>query len=163
MGAGRYRSPLPPRSHAPLLRAGTAFPSLGAAPALEKIQARGPRGPDAAGGARQAVLLPPLRADLRSNSRRRDAGHPCRCGRQVRVLELLLPTDDSRRVLRRAPPPRAGRRVCRGTDLLLPVRPRHRGGPPLLQPRGPLPPAVGGGPCPPRVRGGGGRGAARGA
>src|SRR2546427_2466539 len=132
MGAGRYRSPLPPRSRAPLLRAGTAFPTLGAAPALEKIQARGPRGPDAAGGARQAVLLPPLRADLRSNSRRRDAGHPCRCGRQVRVLELLLPTDDSRRVLRRAPPPPACRRVSPGTDLLFPLPPKPPEGPPPL-------------------------------
>src|SRR2546426_1659873 len=141
MGAGRYRSPLPPRSHAPLLRAGTAFPSLGAAPALEKIQARGPRGPDAAGGARQAVLLPPLRADLRSNSRRRDAGHPCRCGRQVRVLELLLPTDDSRRVLRRAPLRLAGRRGRLGTDLFLPVRPKPSDGPPLLQHAPPPPPA----------------------
>src|SRR2546428_8905604 len=53
-----------------------------------------PRGSAAVRGARQAVLLPPLRADLRAAARLRDGGDPHLRRPEVRVPELLLPPDD---------------------------------------------------------------------
>src|SRR3989442_3782936 len=59
------------------------------------------RGSTASPGARQAVLLPPLRADLRIVAGARDGGDSRPRGPEVRLPELLLFADDSRRLLRR--------------------------------------------------------------
>src|SRR5207245_3509865 len=60
------------------------------------------RGSTASAGAREAALLPLLRADVRAAARARDGRDSQPRGPEVRVPQLLLPAHDPRRSLRRA-------------------------------------------------------------
>src|SRR5207247_5947723 len=107
-----------------------------------------PRGSATVRGARQAVLLPPLRADLRAAARLRDGGDPHLRRPEVRVPELLLPPDDPRRLLRRPPLRGAGGPVRRRPGAVLPVRPGARHAARVLRRRAARARAVGGVPDP---------------
>src|SRR5207244_5929290 len=82
-----------------LLRSRFDLPTLGPRP--DTVTPGTLRGSTASAGARQAVLLPPLRADLRAVVGARHGRDPRPRRPEVRVPELLLSADDSGRLLRR--------------------------------------------------------------
>src|ERR1041385_1715221 len=77
------------------------------------------RGSTASAGAREAALLPLLRADVRAAARARDGGDSQPRGTEVRLSQLLLPAHDPRRLLRRPALRRDGRGVRRRSRVLL--------------------------------------------
>src|SRR5439155_12937421 len=85
------------------------------------------RGSTAYPGARQALLLPPLRADFRALAGARDGRDPRPRGPEVCLPELLLFADDSRGFLRRSPVRSDGGRFPSRTRFLQPglLGPRH--------------------------------------
>src|SRR5258706_11321326 len=96
-----------------LLRGRVGFPSLIFAHPLTPLTLEVFRGSTASPGARQGLLLPPLRADFRAAAGARDGGDPRPRGAEVCVPELLLFADDSRRLLRRPAVRGDGGRVSR--------------------------------------------------
>src|SRR5882672_8115298 len=109
-----------------LLRGRVAFPSLIFVAPLTPLTLEVFRGSTASLGARQGLLLPPLRADFRAAAGARDGRHPRPRGAEVCVPELLLFADDSRRFLRRPAVRGDGGRVRRRARILLPVLPGPR-------------------------------------
>src|SRR5258706_14416299 len=115
-----------------LLRGRVGFPSLIFAHPLTPLTLEVFRGSTASPGARQGLLLPPLRADFRAAAGARHRRHPRPRGAEVRVPELLLSAVDSRRLLRRPPL----RRDCGGGRGCAPPFPSV---PPGARPAGPAP------------------------
>src|SRR3989440_8026168 len=82
------------------------------------------RGSTASAGAREAALLPLLRADVRVAARARDGRDSLPRGTEVRVSQLLLPAHDPGRFLWRPAPRGDGRRIRRPARVLLAGRTR---------------------------------------
>src|SRR3989441_8827907 len=117
---GKWRGSLSTNRGPPIARGGR-FPQFDFCAPLTPLTLEVSRGSTASPGARQAVLLPPLRADLRIVAGARDGGDSRPRGPEVRLPELLLFADDSRRLLRRPTLRGHGGRICGGARLFLPV------------------------------------------
>src|SRR5207253_7445163 len=130
---------VPRHESGPAIAPAGRFPQFDFRVPLTPLTLEVSRGSTASPGARQGLLLPPLRADLRAPAGPRDGRDSCVGGAEVRVPELLLSALDSRRVLRRPTVRGDGGGVGRFVHFLLPDRagPGHAA---RLLPRRPPPP-----------------------
>src|SRR5256712_10476593 len=126
---------VPRHESGPAIAPAGRFPQFDFRVPLTPLTLEVSRGSTASPGARQGLLLPPLRAGLRAPAGPRDGRDSCVGGAEVRVPELLLSALDSRRVLRRPTVRGDGGGVSRVAHFFLTVSagPRHaaRAFPPL--------------------------------
>src|SRR5207247_2695737 len=118
-GEGRGR--LSTEQAPPIAPAGR-FPHFDFCAPLTPLTLEVSRGSIASPGARQGLLLPPLRADLRAAAGAGDGRDSCVGGAEVRVPEFLLSAHDSRRLLPRPTVRGEGGRVWPLARVVLPVR-----------------------------------------